>query len=381
MLRTVVISLREGAVLLASAAVLVAGCSGPGRSAQPAHPATEVKIALSDAGCEPQPANVPAGPVTFTITNSGSRFVTEVELLREDKILGEKEGLTPGQSGSLSLRLNDGGAYRIHCAGGAASSWPFTVTGGSGQPDTAPGNASLVAATRGYHDYVVAEVDQLAATTKQFTDAVRASDMDKAKQTFPLARLHYESVEPVAESFGDLDANIDARIDDVDNPADWTGFHRIEKAMWQDKTLDGMRPMADKLDADIITLKSKVAGETYQTAQLANGAVELLNEVSTKKVTGEEDRYSHTDLWDFAANVDGARKCFELLKPALAAKDPDLARRLEERFTNVADKLSKHRQGDGFVDYSTVAEDQRRELADAVNALAEPLSRLAGLVV
>lgn len=381
MLPTVVIKLRGGAVLLVSTAFLIAGCSRPGPPAQPAPPATAVSIALSDAGCEPQPASVPAGPVTFRITNSGSRFVTEVELLRESRILGEKEGVTPGLSGSFSLRLDDGGAYRIHCAGGAVNSWPFTVTGGSGQPGTAPENASLAAATKGYHDYVVAEVDQLATATKQFTDAVRAGDMNKAKQTFPLARVHYESIEPVAESFGDLDPSIDARIDDVDNPADWTGFHRIEKAMWQDKTLDGMSPMADKLDADMITLKSKVAGETYQTAQLANGAVELLNEVSTKKVTGEEDRYSHTDLWDFAANVDGARKCFELLKPALAAKDPDLARRLEGRFTDVTDKLSTHRQGDAYVDYSTVPEDQRRELADAVNALAEPLSRVAGLVV
>lgn len=378
MLPRVLIGFRGGAVLLVATAVLLTGCSGP---AQPAPPATEVKISLSDSGCEPKPASVPAGPVTFSITNSGSRFVTEVELLRENKILGEKESLTPGMSGSFSLRLDDGGTYLIHCAGGATNSWPFTVTGGSSQPDTAPGNASLLAATQGYHDYVVAEVDQFVPVTKQFTDAVRAGDMDKAKQMFPLARLHYESIEPVAESFGDLDPSIDARIDDVDNPADWTGFHRIEKAMWQDKTLAGMGPVADKLDADVLTLKSKVAGETYQTAQLANGAVELLNEVSTKKVTGEEDRYSHTDLWDFAANVDGARKCFELLKPALAAKDPDLAQRLEARFTDVADKLSKYRQGDGYVDYSTVPGDQRRELADAVNALAEPLSRVAGLVV
>jgi iron uptake system component EfeO len=378
MLLRVVIGLRGGAVLLVSAAVLMAGCSEP---VQPAPSATEVKIALSDSGCEPQPASVPAGPVTFTIANSRSRFVTEVELLRDNRILGEKENLTPGMSGSFSLRLDDGGAYRIHCAGGATNSWPFTVTGGSSQSGTAPGSAALLAATQGYHDYVVAEVDQLVPTTKQFTDAVRAGDMEKAKQLFPLARLHYESVEPVAESFGDLDPSIDARIDDVDNPVDWTGFHRIEKAMWQDKTLDGMSAMADKLDADVVTLKSKVAGEMYQTAQLANGAVELLNEVSTTKVTGEEDRYSHTDLWDFAANVDGARKCFELLKPALAAKDPDLAQRVEAHFTDVADKLSKHRQGDGYVDYSTVPEDQRRELADAVNALAEPLSRVAGLVV
>jgi iron uptake system component EfeO len=339
-----------------------------------------VKIALSDAGCQPQPASAPSGPVKFVITNSGSSRVTEAELLHDGKIVGEKESVKPGSSGDFILRLDEAGSYSIHCSGGAQNNWAFTVTGGSGQAS----NATLAAATQGYHDYVVTEVDQLAATTKQFTDAVRAGDMDKAKQLYPLARVHYERVEPVAESFGDLDASIDARSDDVTNPADWTGFHRIEKAMWQDRTLDGMGPVADKLDADVATLKSKVATETYQPAQLANGAGELLNEVSTTKVTGEEERYSHTDLWDFAANVEGARKCFELLKPAVTAKDANLAQQLDARFADVAGSLSKYTQGNGsvgYVDYSTVTQDQRRQLANGVNALAEPLSQVAGLVV
>jgi iron uptake system component EfeO len=361
--------------------VALAGCGRSETAAPVRQQATEIKITLSDAGCEPQPASVPAGPVRFVITNSDAPHVTEAELLRDGKIVGEKEGVKPGSSGDLVLRLDNGGAYSVHCAGGAKNTWPLTVTGGAGQPGTGPARAALAAATQGYHDYVVSEVDQFVTSTKQFTDAVRAGDMDKAKQLFPVARVHYERVEPVAESFGDLDPEIDARIDDVDNPANWTGYHRIEKALWQDKTLDGMSPLADKLDADVATLKSKVATETYQPAQLGNGAGELLNEVSTKKVTGEEDRYSHTDLWDFAANVDGARKCFELLKPVLEAKDPALAQQLEARFADVADSLAKYRQGDGYVDYSTVTQDQRRQLANAVNALAEPLSQVAGRVV
>ena len=362
-------------------AVAPAACSRSSEPAQGSLPANEVKIALSDAGCEPQPASVPAGPVKFAITNAGSSRVTEVELLHDGRILGEKEGIKPGSSGDLMLRLQGGGAYSIHCAGGAKNRWDFTVTDRSGHPDTATANTSLAAATQAYHDYVVSEADQLAATTKQFTDAVRAGNMDAAKQAYPVARVHYERIEPVAESFGDLDPSIDARIDDVTNPADWTGFHRVEKALWQDKTLDGMSPIADKLDADLASLKSKVAGESFQPAQLANGAGELLNEVSTTKVTGEEERYSHTDLWDFAANVDGARKAFELLKPAVTAKDADLARQVDARFGDVADKLSKYRQGDGYVDYSTVSDDQRRVLANSVNALAEPLSRVAAVVV
>jgi iron uptake system component EfeO len=193
--------------------------------------------------------------------------------------------------------------------------------------------------------------------------------------------MHYEAVEPVAESFGDLDPDIDARIDDVKDPSQWTGFHRIEKSIWTVNTLAGMAPIADKLDADVNTLKTKVATETYQPTELANGASDLLTEVSTSKVTGEEDRYSHTDLYDFQANIDGAQKCFELLKPALTAKNADLAQQLEARFTDVVNGLSKYKQGGGYVDYSTVPQDQRRKLADAVNALAEPLSKVAGQVV
>ena len=148
-----------------------------------------------------------------------------------------------------------------------------------------------------------------------------------------------------------------------------------------DNSLAGMTPMADKLDADVATLKSKVATNTYQPAELANGASDLLTEVSTTKVTGEEDRYSHTDLWDFAANIAGAREAFDLLEPALAVKDPDLAQQLDARFTDVTARLAKYSNRDGYVDYSTVAEPDRRALADAVNALAEPLSQVAGKVV
>jgi iron uptake system component EfeO len=370
-----------GAAALLSAVTLLAGCGGSAGSgaAAPSEPTTEVKIALSDAGCSPTPASVPAGPVKFSITNSGSAKVTEAELQKDGKILGEKESLTPGLSGDFSLRL-DGGTYSVYCPGGAKDTWTFTVTGAGGAP-TAPADTSLAVATQGYHDYIVSEVDQLVPTTKTFTDAVRAGDMAKAKAAFAPARLHYESVEPVAESFGDLDPDIDSRIDDVKDPSQWTGFHRIEKALWVDNSLAGMAPIADKLDVDVNTLKTKVAAETYQPAQLANGAGDLLTEVSTSKVTGEEDRYSHTDLWDFQANIDGARKCFELLKPALAAKNADLAQQLEARFTDVVSGLSQYKKGDGYVDYSTVPQDQRRKLADAVNALAEPLSKVAGQVV
>ncbi len=332
----------------------------------------------------PQPASVPAGQVDFTVTNSGTAKVTEGEIQKDNRILGEKENITPGLSADFSLRL-DPGTYIVYCPGAAQDTAQLTVTGQGGQSQ-APADASLASATAGYKQYAISEVAALVPATKQFTDAVRANDVAGAQKAYAPARYHYEQIEPVAESFGDLDPAIDQRIADVEPGAEWTGFHRIEQALWVNRTTAGMAPIADKLDADVAKLQSLVGTAEYQPAQLANGASELLTEVSTSKVTGEEDAYSHTDLSDFDANIAGAQKAFELLEPSLQAKDPALATQLQARFTGITDELQPFRTGEAapgvpsYVDYSTVNDAQRRVLADRVNALAEPLSQVSGKV-
>ncbi|MDT7745286.1 MAG: iron uptake system component EfeO [Actinomycetota bacterium] len=369
------------AVAVVTAGLLAACSSGSGDQAAQG---SKVSMTLSDAGCAPQPASVPAGPVVFTVTNSGTSKVTEGEVQKDNRILGEKENVVAGLSSDFSLRL-DPGTYTVYCPGAAQDTAQLTVTGQAGQAP-APVDASLATATAGYKQYVTAEVAALVPATKQFTDAVRAGDVAAAQKAYAPARYHYETIEPVAESFGDLDPAIDQRIADVEPGTEWTGFHRIEQALWVDRTAAGMAPIADKLDADVAKLQSLVGTAEYQPAQLANGASELLTEVSTSKVTGEEDAYSHTDLSDFDANIAGAQKAFELLKPSLQTKDPALATQLQARFTGITDELAPFRTGEAapgipaYVDYSTVNDAQRRVLADRVNALAEPLSQVSGKV-
>jgi iron uptake system component EfeO len=341
---------------------------------------TKVAITMTDDACTAEPASIAAGAVTFEIKNASATKVTEAELLREETIMGEKENLTPGLSGSFSLKLN-AGKYQVYCPNAKTEKTDFTVTGAAAGTSTdAAVTTALTAATTGYQQYVAAEVDKLIPATKAFTDAVRAGDIAKAKATFAPARYYYEEIEPVAESFGDLDPDIDARDGDVDDPAKWTGFHRIEKAIWETKSLKGTKPLADKLDQDVAKLKTLVATVKFQPAQLANGATELLNEVASSKITGEEDRYSHTDLSDFEANVIGGQKAFDLLQPALQKIDPTLSTTVRQRFTDVLDSLKPYKKGDEYVDYSTVGEDKRRELTQKVDALAEPLSQVAAKV-
>ncbi|HEY2670476.1 MAG TPA: iron uptake system protein EfeO [Rugosimonospora sp.] len=368
------------AALLAVAGLAIAGCS-KNKDDAAASGATKVKIELTDAGCKATPASIPAGPATFEVTNTNASKVTEAELLKGGDIVGEKENLTPGLSGTFSLRL-EAGSYTVYCPNAKAEKAAFTVTGTSQAPSQDPAvQAALNQAVIGYKQYVIGEVDKLVPATTKFTDAVRAGDIAAAEAAYAPARYYYEEVEPVAESFGDLDPGIDARIDDVENPSQWTGFHRIEKALWADKSLAGMAPIADKLDADVAKLKGLVATTNYQPAQLANGATELLNEVASRKITGEEDRYSHTDLSDFQANIAGAQKAFQLLVPALQKIDGQLASTVTQKFTDVLDALQPYQHSAGvFVDYSTVGDDQRRVLTQKVDALAEPLSQVAAKV-
>jgi iron uptake system component EfeO len=369
--------LRTGATL-ALIGLAVAGCAKDKTTSQSsANGATTIAVEVTDAGCAPDPASAPAGAVVFRISNKDASTVTEAELKQGDTILGEKENVAPGLTGSFTLNLKPG-TYAMVCPNARKDSWDFTVTGTAAAALRDPVvTAALDQAVAGYRRYVIGEVAKLVPATKQFTDAVRAGDLSRARPLYAKARYYYEEIEPVAESFGDLDPQIDARVDNVDDPSRWTGFHRIEKALWQDRSTAGMGPVADKLDADVAKLRGLVATATYQPAQLANGATELLNEVAAHKITGEEDRYSHTDLSDFRANVDGAKKAFDLLVPALRVVDADLSGTVTQKFADVRAAL------DGYgadADYSTVDEAHRRVLTQQVDALAEPLSRVAAKV-
>ncbi|NQX45783.1 EfeM/EfeO family lipoprotein [Paenibacillus tritici] len=257
-------------------------------------------------------------------------------------------------------------------------------TGGGATPSPAVTAASTTAADfttaiDEYRKYVIEQCDEFVKQTEGFTDAVKAGKLEEAKALYAPARMYYERIEPIAEALGDLDPNIDARENDVE-AAQWRGFHKIEQALWQNKTTDGMKDVADRLLKDAQLLRAKVETAEIDANLLVTGAVELLNEVSSSKVTGEEERYSHTDLYDFVANVEGAQKIYELLKPELAKKDPALEQTIGERFTALMNELAPFKSGDGYVSYETLQADEVRRLSQNLDALAEPLSNMGTIL-
>jgi iron uptake system component EfeO len=374
--------LASTAVIATLLLVLVAGCaSSDGEETGAASGATQVAVTLTSSGCKPTPAKVASGPVHFAITNADAGSVTEAELLDSSgkKILGEKENLTPGLSGGFTLTLA-AGTYVMRCPGAGTPSSTFTVTKGQQVTDW-HGDPTLVAAVKGYDRYVRTQVAHLVTASNAFAAAVKAGDIDRAEQLYGPARTAYERIEPVAESFGDLDPLLDGRADDAATPADFTGFHRLEKALWVDHDLAGTAPVADQLVRDVGKLSKLVATSTYSPAEMSRGAGELIDEIQASKVTGEEERYSHLDLVDFVGNLDGSMETIDLLRPELQKVAPDLLTQIDRSAAAVRGALHAYEAtpgvaGSGYVDYRTVTPAQRRALSQLVNALGASISQV-----
>ena len=162
---------------------------------------------------------------------------------------------------------------------------------------------------------------------------------------------------------------------------DWAGFHLIEQALYVNGTTTGMAPVAKQLQADVEQLQGLIADTQYEPATIANGAVELLNEVSASKITGEEERYSRTDLVDFLANVEGAQAAFDAVKQILVVKDAALAAQIDARFADVYATLAPYGSGSTFVPYTDLTKADTKQLSQSIDALAEPLSKVAKKVV
>jgi iron uptake system component EfeO len=261
-------------------------------------------------------------------------------------------------------------------AAGCGSGGDATTTAAEEERETSPQVEAVVADYRGY---LQENADELVATTKPFVAAVVAGKLAEAKELYAAPRIPYERIEPVADSFGSLDPKIDARENDVADD-EFEGFHRIEKALWAEGTTDGMAPVAKQLQRDVEALAAKVKGVELQPVQIAEGANGLLSEVSASKITGEEERYSHIDLVDFEANVEGSEAAFEAVKPLLDQSDPDLAGEIEADFKMVFNSLQPYRTEDGFVAYTELTPADTKKLALAIDTLAEKLSQVPAAI-
>lgn len=352
--------------------------------------AAKLSYTIGDDGCDPVTATADAGKLTFAVKN-GTSTRAEFEIVTPAPAIALEKFLAPGESGTYEIVL-PAAEYRMICGSPLNEEGKLTLSGSGGQnAGTTPAGpavdqAALSAAVASYTAYINEQVADLQTKVKAFTDAVRAGDTEQAKQLYIPARVPWEAIEPVAELFPDSDAVIDSRSDDypgAEGDPDFSGFHALEYGLWADGTINGatvdLPALADRLDSDVAELITSVKGITIQPQVMTNGAGALIEEASQNKITGEEDRYSKTDLTTLAANVAGSEEIFNLLKPLITTANPQLATDLQASFEKVDAILAKFAQPDGtYTAYDQVPQADIDALKTAMAQLSEELSQITG---
>ncbi|MHA7986120.1 iron uptake system protein EfeO [Rathayibacter sp. CAU 1779] len=386
------------AAALVSATLVLAGCSSDGNAAKPSSSgASHVKITLANDGssdaCTIDHTSAPAGPITFTVENKSATGITEVELQSDQRIIGEKENLAPGlKPVSFTLTLG-GGKYTVYCPGGKNENVAFTVTGKAAAQKTGSTQTLLKSGATQYATYVDDQISGLVTGVATLKSAIDSGDLTAAQQAYGQARQFYERIESDVDGFvlpgtkandnaGNLDYLIDMRASNLDDAVGWHGFHAIERDLWQGGTItDGTKQLAAELQKNVTSLADLAKSLKYKPEDLANGAAGLLEEVQSEKIKGEEEAFSHIDLVDFAANVEGSQQAFEYLKPGLTKIDTNLTKQIETQFTKVNKLLDTYRDPSavgGYVTYTPALKaSDANKLSQAVQALQDPLSRLA----
>lgn len=371
-------------------------------------PAEAIAVTSTDDSCELATTEARTGVVNFQVTNNGTKVTEFYVYANNNRVLGEVENIGPGLSGTLTVDILEPGSYGVACKPGMVGRGIRTqidVAGEAQEATQAP--ADVNAAKKRYLEYVRGQLDGLTAQVGTFVDAIKGGELDAARAQFGQVRTFYERIEPVAESFPDLDPAIDMRWDDTeDGTQPFTGFHRLERFLWPPRpeqigdapgqvsaadaaaaqandTPEAIGPVADELLANVTTLRDEVSKPdfTFETRSFVQGPQALIDEVAATKVDGEEDRYSHTDLWDFAANVDGSETLIAELQPIISEKNPGLMDTITAQFAAIRDTIEEFRDGDGYVSYTEVDDAARKDLSNKIDALSASLSQVPALVL
>jgi iron uptake system component EfeO len=340
-----------------------------------------VLVTVNDKQCEPMQLTLPAGKTQFVVHNTSQKNL-EWEILKGVMVVEERENIAPGFTQKMTANLEPG-EYDMTCGLLSNPKGKLVVTAAGAVADGKPNVMDLVGPIAEYKVYVTKEVEGLVKQTKLFTDAIKAGDVAQARKLYAPTRQHYERIEPIAELFSDLDGSIDAREDDYEKKAEdpkFTGFHRLEKALFADNTTKGMNEYADGLYKDTLELQKRIGELTFPPSKVVGGAAGLIEEVAASKISGEEDRYSRTDLWDFQANVDGAQKIVNLLRPLLEKANQPLLAKIDANFKTVDTILAKYKTAEGYESYEKLTTADRNALKGPITTLAEDLSQLRGVL-
>ncbi|WLH70872.1 iron uptake system protein EfeO [Pseudomonas sp. FP2309] len=350
----------------------------------------EIAVTIHGHACEPNALTVPAGRASFRIINRSERAV-EWEILDGVLVVEERENIAPGLSQVINANLLPGD-YAITCGllSNPRGTLHVTPTAESdAQAKAKPSMVAFIGPLSEFRVYLSGQGSALVKAATALQQAIDAGDLAQAQALYVPARAAYQRLAAASQRLATLDNAINARADYFEkreqDPA-FSGFHRLEYGLFQQRSLDGLAPIAQRLVTDVTTLKQQLLAQSLPPEQLVGIVVRNLNSLAdVRALSGEEERYSHTDLNDFAANLQAAHKVVELMRPLLAKSAADLLPKVDSALAAFDAQLQGFNVGTGYASYDSVTADQRKQIADKAKALAvaldgiDPALGLSGL--
>jgi iron uptake system component EfeO len=257
----------------------------------------------------------------------------------------------------------------------------FADNKGAVNKDVIEASAALKDAAKAYNTYVQDQGNQLVTLLDQLNTAIKSGDMKKATEAYGLARMPYERIEPIIETFSELDGVMDARVDDFKNEKDpaFTGYHRIEYLLFVKKNIKDAEPFAARLLEDGKKMQQAIAATTIAPTDFIAGVGELMEEAQSSKITGEEERWSGATVPVIRANVEGAQAIYDLVKAELKKKDAALDEKISKSLATVIETMNTLSPvGPTWNDFSKLEQAKQVDLKNKLEALAEPLVKMPG---
>lgn len=338
----------------------------------------EIVVTIHGHACEPNTLSVPAGRASFRIINRSDRAV-EWEILDGVLVLEERENIAPGLSQVINAKLLPGD-YAITCGllSNPRGTLHVTPTAESdAQAKAKPSMVAFIGPLSEFRVYLSSQGNALVKAVTALQQAIDAGDLAQAQALYVPAREAYQRLAAASQRLAELDNAINARADYFEkreqDPA-FGGFHRLEYSLFQQRSLEGLAPLAQRLVNDVSSLKQQLLAQSLPPEQLVSIVVRNLNSLAdVRAVSGEEERYSHIDLNGFAANLDAARKVVDLMRPLLSKSAADLLPNIDTALAAFETQLNGLKVDGQFSRYDRVTADQRKQIADKAKALAAAL--------
>jgi iron uptake system component EfeO len=349
------------------------------RTVRPTEPGT-IAVRVGNKSCEPMDLTVPAGRSVFEIENASNRPI-EWEILDGVMVVEERENIAPGFRSQLTARLKPG-VYDITCGLLSNPRGKLTVTASahSEAEKAKPPLKAFIGPLSEYKVYLAVQSGRMVQAVEALSAAIGTGDIIAAKSAYVAARTAYRHVEAVSGRIADLENAIDPVATYLagreQDPA-FTGFHRIEFGLWREASIAGLKPVADKLVADVMALRDRLKAVKFEPADLAGNAAREARRLAEGPVNSGDNLYANDELTEFAAAVDGLEKPVTLLLPLASEASPDATKATTDAFAAVRAELGKLGGVDSTpIAYGEVPPDARKALAAAFVALADAIDRI-----